>query len=908
LLWISHDVFILSRWDNKDMKKSIMLRASLITVVALIFALNGFGQTKVARADGWTPLSQAGSRSWVSLATSADGSKIAAVTQYSGSVFLSSDNGLSWNQVNITPEARFNSVAMSADGTVLAVADISGFVYLSIDAGKTWKADQNAGSRGWFFVALSSDGTKYMAITNDNYIYISRPFSVIGFISNDKIGWAVTTSADGTKLAIAGSKPNGDYIYTSADSGATWTAQLGSGKHAWYAVSSSADGMKIFAADAGLNSSGVINGTGYLYLSKDRGSTWTQLTSGGQHFWTSISASADGSVITAGDFNGYTYVSRDSGNTWNQQVNLGSSGAWIVNTSGDGSKLTVAHYTGLIYRNIPSCPWTPETTLGKHNWTSITSSADGGFLAATTDSLPDPTNSVFSGTIFTANGKCGTGWSWTPQYTAGQRFWMSITSSFDGTKLLAGASGSVGTYSDSDHHLFTSSNGGISWTDQANPGINEWKAVASSVDGGRLIAAGDYLYTSIDRGNTWTKQVSAGRHYWYAVASSIDGMKLVAADYGAYGSTVGGYVYYSIDGGNTWNKMTDFPKALWTGTAISPDGKSIAAVPSGGGLMAINVDFSGVFIWLGPRKWTSVAYTYNPNNNPVINYVATAMNDYIYINNVPQLAAGSRNWSSVATTPDGSSLAATDYGGYVYTYNTGQGTSGTGPNFISMGPSSGGSGTAVSISGYRMDGNTFVVFKAANGNTYVVKATQSSPTSYNFTIPSMLPGGTYSVTAYNEYGASAAQTFTVTTPPTVTLSASPVNTVSGGNVVLTWTSSGATQCTGSVSPYLPMPQTWTSPVLNGSASVPVTATMITPYNFTLTCTGPGGSASASVSVMVSPNSNPNPNPSPSPTASPSASPTASPSSTVSPSTSPKAFNWGSNNRASIWYMFADLFR
>jgi len=78
----------------------------------------------------------------------------------------------------------------------------------------------------------------------------------------------LASSADGTKL-VAGVYE--DYIYTSKDSGATWT-QTGT-QQTWQAVASSADGKNLVAAAY----------EGYMYTSKDSGATWTQ--AGTQQSW-----------------------------------------------------------------------------------------------------------------------------------------------------------------------------------------------------------------------------------------------------------------------------------------------------------------------------------------------------------------------------------------------------------------------------------------------------------------------------------------------------------------------------------------------------------------------------------------------------------------------------------------------
>lgn len=77
---------------------------------------------------------------------------------------------------------------------------------------------------------------------------------------------SIASSSDGTKLAAVSG-----YIYTSADSGATWTANTTSGSRNWYSIASSADGTKLAA---------VVYG-GYIYTSADSGVTWAEWTASG---------------------------------------------------------------------------------------------------------------------------------------------------------------------------------------------------------------------------------------------------------------------------------------------------------------------------------------------------------------------------------------------------------------------------------------------------------------------------------------------------------------------------------------------------------------------------------------------------------------------------------------------------
>ncbi len=70
---------------------------------------------------------------------------------------------------------------------------------------------------------------------------------------------------------------------------------------------------------------------------------------------------------------------------------------------------------------------------------------------------------------------------------------------------------------------------GVTWTPR--DAARFWKSVASSADGSKLVAAvnGGQLYTSAAFGVTWTPRDAA--RYWASVASSADGSKLAAAVY-----------------------------------------------------------------------------------------------------------------------------------------------------------------------------------------------------------------------------------------------------------------------------------------------------------------------------------------------------------------------------------------
>src|SRR3989344_5020796 len=145
-------------------------------------------------------------------------------------------------------------------------------------------------------------------------------------------GSDIASSADGTKLAAYDFFGTDDgYIYTSADSGVTWTRQTAAGLRRWAAITSSSDGTKLAAAVS----------PGYIYTSTDSGVTWTERTGAGSLSRTDIVSSADGTKLVASR-TGYLYTSADSGATWTEQTAAGSRTWRELTSSADGTNPAAA--------------------------------------------------------------------------------------------------------------------------------------------------------------------------------------------------------------------------------------------------------------------------------------------------------------------------------------------------------------------------------------------------------------------------------------------------------------------------------------------------------------------------------------------------------------------------------------
>jgi photosystem II stability/assembly factor-like uncharacterized protein len=286
---------------------------------------------------------------------------------------------------------------------------------------------------------------------------------------------------------------------------------------------------------------------------------WTERTNSGVRGWSNIAASGQGSELVAVDADaGAVWTSPDSGATWAQQTALGAGGYWTADLSSDGNHLVAADYYSAI--------WTANTADGgvtwawtqrsvpNHSWYAVAISANGARIVAI----------ATDGAIFTsADG----GATWTERTIPGKDGWSSVVSSADGTTLAT-----ISYNGD----IATSTDAGATWADRTLAGYHNWASIAGSADGTKLAAVeyGGYIHTSDDAGLTWTPRTSAGSRNWYDIAVSADGSRLAAAAYG-------GYIHASTDSGATWAAQTGTGARPWTAIAFASNGGKLAAVAYG---------------------------------------------------------------------------------------------------------------------------------------------------------------------------------------------------------------------------------------------------------------------------------------------------------------------------------------
>ncbi len=663
-------------------------------------------------------------RAWKSITSSADGTRLAAV-ESGGQIYTSIDSGISWTPRN--SNRNWSSVASSADGTKLAAVVNNGQIHTSTDGGVNWTARES--NRAWVSIASSADGTKLAAAAQGGQIYTSTDSGATWTPRESNRTWgSFTISADGTRMAAAVS---GGQIHTSTDSGITWAAQattLG-----WTSIAMSANGEKLVA---GINA-------GQLYLSAripynlsvpansgtsttpnfatnispgpvaEAGQTVTFQVSNNNNalFTTQPAISSNGTLtFTPASNSGVatvTVIATDNGSN-----TFGGTGTSIPRTFAISVSPTVTNVspavgplaggnavtiTGLGFTGTSGVTFNgvAATNVNVVNATTITVTAPAGNAGAasvvvTTPGGASAANSLYGyGTANVAPGfslPVSAGGNWTAREN--DRYWKSIVTSADGTKLAAVADGGqIHTSTDGglawtarenarswsaltcsadgsklaavvlSGSIHTSTDGGATWTARMTDFPRRWRCIASSADGSTLVAGedGGYLYTSADSGATWTPR-DVGDYYWQSVTSSTDGVKLAAVDRT-------GKIYTSSDSGVNWTLRVSGSSSWWSITS-SADGTMIAAVVLNG---TIYTSTNSGVSWTAResvRNWKSIT-----SSADGIKLAAVA--DRIYTSTdsgVTWTAADSnRAWESITSSADGSKLAAATIGGQIYT-------------------------------------------------------------------------------------------------------------------------------------------------------------------------------------------------------------------------------------------------
>ena len=305
----------------------------------------------------------------------------------------------------------------------------------------------------------------------------------------------IAVSSDGTKLALISAdyfkSPIGNGVYTSADSGATWT-QTSSG------LPQTSDSMPTWvgSSDSGANIVVTTYTSSILYLSSDYGASWTTKSlvsmrnsqcNGSQINFlhtqqgpesTGFAMSSDGSVIAIPVFNhnpGCMILSTDSGSTYSSVTlptgYFGAQGAVYVSKSGNAIWLAKSDSVGGLWKyDLLTSTWSSNFSATVGSPRGLTGSQDGTIIY---------TAGSTAGLIFKSTDSGGTFSS----LAGTSKNWLGIKSSADGTKLIGW---------DTGNNVWVSIDSGATWVFQNNPSTTI-NSVQFSADGTKAyMATGDY--------------------------------------------------------------------------------------------------------------------------------------------------------------------------------------------------------------------------------------------------------------------------------------------------------------------------------------------------------------------------------------------------------------------------------
>lgn len=490
----------------------------------------------------------------------------------------------------------------------------------------------------------------------------------------------ITSSADGTLLAVI-TKGSGS-LCTSDDSGGTWTEYTGTSipqdstgnKITFSKICSSADGSIL-----------ALSNDSSTYVRKGTGGKWINVASAGGQ-WVDLAGSRAGTYQCAVTDGGYAYYSADSGATWTksdsanrrpwisatsytsnskvEELIATGSDIYMVSSSGSSSKFSyplsassaISHIAysadgkyisalledGSLYifsansnewtlcdgddnYAFKSVTWGEDHTIAglltdstvvysansgqtwgkisvkyEETYPMISTSANGQVIAATAED-----DNIY---IYTHDST-----EWTSVIADEKLEWNSLSLRYDGTVIAATA------YDDQSIHFFTNVNG--TWTDSVTKLETIPVSVEWSADGLYLnaITSDSQVYSIEYSTRNPVGKTPVVTKAFCSVSASKDGMFAAAA-------VTDGYIYTSDDYGQTWSEKSASQARSWTCTAVSGDKDTSTGMPK---MIAAAVTDGVIYLSTdGGKTWSASD-------------------------------SGSKKWSALAVSDNGSVLAAT---------------------------------------------------------------------------------------------------------------------------------------------------------------------------------------------------------------------------------------------------------
>ena len=714
-----------------------------------------------------------------------NGSKIVAGTA-GGGLYLSTNAGANWSRVTYNPPcfSYFSAVAVVGNDIYVGTGDndfqVPGCgVYRSSDNGATWTAATNG---------ITNNYITSFAV-NASYIFVSTLGGVFRSNIGDGANWTsinngISDTRVFTTYTIGRYLFAGNYtgVLQSTNNGASWTKTL--------TTSGIIDG--ITAIDTNNIYASQYN-PGAVYISNDRGTSWTPINSGlPTQTMTKpasvISLAVNGTSVYAGTLNGVFKTIKNS-ITWTAE-NTGLSDVVVRGFVIAAGKIYIATANiGIMHTDVATEPW-PWISSNDVINTSVQALAfngnNGNFYAGTNSS------GIYISDL--------SGQNWNPKRSGISGAWDVRAFGFTSGNEFAGV------YNSGDG-VVTSTNNGFNWSH--TPNVDNIFSIAIS---GSHIYSGttNGVYLSNDNGVTWNL-VNTGLTNLYVNALATRGDTIYAGTYAG--------IFKSTNNGTSWNNIYSSANNSRAVFAFLITGDTIYAGTAAGVLVSKNngTTWSSTSLtditWSLARSGTTI---FAGTNSQGVNISTNAGSSWIAIN------TGLPFPSITSLLTVNTDIFAGTAGGGVWKRSVNNALCSINPPVMSS------SSTATICSGgivnipltstpsasYSWVATTIGNTSGANIKAKTASTLKDTITSNNLNLPEYV---IYAVTPTGNFGGCTGSTQQVTVKvnplPHVTATASPNPICSGKNI---------TQNGGGANTYI-----WTGGVTNGTPFPIVSTTVYT---------------------------------------------------------------------------------
>lgn len=491
-------------------------------------------------------------------------------------VFLSADNGSTWNRIVGDGFESISSFMISDSGTIYGIINpfLSGGGALAKYSANRWRQiGVPVLPRGEFSPAQAMDRSNNIFIgTQNNGLFITSNF---GTSWNNRLSPRSITALNVEKESefLLGASPTSVVsggVFASPDTGKTWQL-LGLAQNSINGLSRDSAGT-IFAA----TSTGV-------YRYRGTPNQWDLMTPIAGAL--SDVLSLDDTHLLATSASQGVFTSRDGGVVWNQNGIRDEDVSSVLAPAGTtiyvgtlGHRLFVSKDAGMIWTHVRSdsmcdyifslayaggnvfagtdCGVFRSTDQGTSWWNVSKADVAGGSFALATSR----TGIIYNGTNFGVYRSEDAGTHWTPAGLNNEKI-ISLAVGQNDELVCAGSTSGV----------HASNDGGTTWQ---SLGLvrNDVQCVIVSLSGTIIVGVEGGVVISTDSGTTWQEKYFSNG-YVYSLVSS--GTNLVAA--------TGSGVFVSPDEGMTWSfQNSGIKQPIVLSVAVTPVGNLLAGTYNGG--------------------------------------------------------------------------------------------------------------------------------------------------------------------------------------------------------------------------------------------------------------------------------------------------------------------------------------